>query len=84
MPVEIQEKAFEPLFTTNPHGSGIGLPSVYGTMRSVGGTVRIASLAGEGTTVWLLMPAADVPGTAPAGDSQRRPAARPGGRSGPG
>jgi len=64
MPVEIQEKAFEPFFTTKPHGSGIGLPSVYGTMRSVGGTVRIASLAGEGTTVWLLMPEAEAPGAA--------------------
>jgi len=31
---------------------------VYGTMRSVGGTVRISSLAGEGTTIWLLMPEA--------------------------
>jgi PAS domain S-box-containing protein len=58
MPVEVQEKAFEPFFTTKPHGSGIGLPSVYGTMRSVGGTVRIESLVGEGTTVCLLMPEA--------------------------
>jgi signal transduction histidine kinase len=58
MPVELQEKAFEPFFTTKPRGSGIGLPSVYGTMRSVGGTVRIESLVGEGTTVWLLMPEA--------------------------
>jgi hypothetical protein len=59
MPVEVQEKAFEPFYTTKAHGSGIGLPSVYGTMRSVGGTVRMASLAGEGTTVWLLMPEAE-------------------------
>jgi PAS domain S-box-containing protein len=59
MPDEVREKAFEPFFTTKPHGSGIGLPSVYGTMRSVGGTVRIASLAGEGTTIWLLMPEAE-------------------------
>ena len=66
MPVEIAEKAFEPFFTTKPHGSGIGLPSVYGTMRSVGGTVRIASLAGEGTTVWLLMPEAEAPGASEA------------------
>jgi len=58
MPDEVREKAFEPFFTTKPHGSGIGLPSVYGTMRSVGGTVRISSLAGEGTTIWLLMPEA--------------------------
>jgi signal transduction histidine kinase len=64
MSVELLEKAFEPFFTTKPHGSGIGLPSVYGTMRSVGGTVRIASLAGEGTTVWLLLPEAEGAGGA--------------------
>lgn len=58
MPLEIQERAFEPFFTTKPHGSGIGLPSVYGTMRSIGGTVRIESRAGEGTTIRLLMPEA--------------------------
>jgi signal transduction histidine kinase len=61
MPVEIQAKVFEPFYTTKPHGSGIGLASVWGTMRSVGGTVRVASLAGEGTTMWLLLPeAADI------------------------
>ena len=65
MPVEIQEKAFEPFFTTKPHGSGIGLPSVWGTMRSAGGTVRIASLAGEGTTIWLLLPEAEAIEPAP-------------------
>jgi PAS domain S-box-containing protein len=58
MPVELQAKVFEPFYTTKPHGSGIGLASVWGTMRSVGGTVRVASLAGEGTTMWLLLPEA--------------------------
>lgn len=50
------DRAFEPFFSTKDHGTGIGLSSVFGTVREAGGTVRIESALGAGTTVILLLP----------------------------
>ena len=60
MAPEVLEKAFEPFFTTKPvgKGSGLGLSQVYGLIRQLGGTVRIATAIGAGTTVELLLPRA--------------------------
>ena len=58
MPLEVRERAFEPFFTTKAHGTGIGLASVYGSVRELGGTVTIDSAVGAGTTVTLLVPVA--------------------------
>ncbi len=53
--------AFEPFFTTKHvgAGSGLGLPMVQGFAAQSGGTVRIYSKPGEGTTVELWLPRAD-------------------------
>ncbi len=55
--------AFDPFFTTKDlgAGSGLGLPMVQGFAAQSGGTVRIYSEPGEGTTVELWLPRADVP-----------------------
>ena len=75
MPAEVAARAFEPFFTTKDvgKGSGLGLAQVYGFARSAGGTARIESAEGRGTTVVLLLrrtatrPAAAEPaGEAPA------------------
>ena len=55
MPPEVAARAFEPFFTTKDigKGTGLGLSMVYGVARQSGGTARIESVPGEGTTVKL-------------------------------
>jgi hypothetical protein len=57
----VAEQVFEPFFTTKPtgQGTGLGLSMVYGFARQSGGTARIRSRVGEGTTVEILMPVSD-------------------------
>ncbi len=63
MPPEVLEHAFEPFFTTKApeRGSGLGLASVYGLVRSAGGEVHIESRPGAGTTVEVRLPRLDAP-----------------------
>ena len=58
IPHEIVDKVFEPFFTTKERaqGSGLGLSMVYGFARRCGGTARIYSEMGRGTTVRLYLP----------------------------
>ncbi|SUZ34044.1 Blue-light-activated protein [Roseibaca ekhonensis] len=55
---DVIDRAFEPFFTTKgaTHGSGLGLPSVLGFCRQSGGTCRIYSELGVGTTVRIWLP----------------------------
>ena len=55
MPPDVVARAFEPFFTTKSvgKGTGLGLSMVYGMARQSGGTARIVSVPGEGTTVKL-------------------------------
>ena len=69
MPQEVQDHAFEPFFTTKEpgKGTGMGLAMVYGIVKNHGGTVRIYSEVGVGTTVRIYLPV-------PPGEQQTGPA----------
>jgi len=56
------ERAMEPFFTTKPQdkGTGLGLPMAKGFAEQSGGGLAIESAPGEGTTVTIWLPVADV------------------------
>ncbi|MGE5540328.1 MAG: PAS domain-containing protein [Gemmatimonas sp.] len=58
MPADILSRAFDPFFTTKPsgQGTGLGLSMVYGFARQSGGTTKIESRPGAGTTVSIYLP----------------------------
>ena len=61
MSAETLAHAFEPFFTTKEvgEGSGLGLSLVYGFARQSGGNATIESEPSKGTTVRLMLPAAE-------------------------
>jgi PAS domain S-box-containing protein len=58
---EVRERAIEPFFTTKDvgRGTGLGLSQSFGFARQSGGTLRIESVLGRGTTVRIILPAID-------------------------
>jgi signal transduction histidine kinase len=57
---EVLARAMDPFFTTKGvgKGTGLGLSQVYGFSRQCGGTTRIRSSPGQGTTVEIFLPQA--------------------------
>lgn len=53
---DVLNRAIDPFFTTRPSGTGLGLPIVERIIEAHGGSMRIDSEPGTGTTVTLLWP----------------------------
>ncbi len=58
MEESVQQRLFEPFFTTKDaaHGTGLGLAVVHGVVQQHGGTIRVESALGVGTTMHVELP----------------------------
>jgi len=65
IPETVQEQMFRPFFTTkrlgSKRGTGLGLATVWDCTHDMGGTVRVTSKVGEGTTFHVYLPLGDMP-----------------------
>ncbi len=72
MTPDTKARLFEPFFTTKSRdeASGLGLATVYGIVRQLGGYVWVQSDVGQGTTVRVYLPVAGSPAAEPKPDPE--------------
>ncbi|MDP2957853.1 MAG: ATP-binding protein [Longimicrobiales bacterium] len=56
IPEDLKERVFEPLFSTRPEGTGLGLTAARRVASAHGGDLVLESTAGEGTSVRVTFP----------------------------
>jgi nitrogen-specific signal transduction histidine kinase len=73
MSQEVQARAFEPFFTTKERGrgTGLGLATVWSIVSRASGALSLHSAEGQGTTVTVLLPAAEAAAAVDEGEDDR-------------
>jgi signal transduction histidine kinase len=68
IPPHVLDRVFDPFFSTKDvgHGTGLGLYLVHQIVEQNGGTIRLESTAGEGTTATIRLPWIEAPAPAAA------------------
>jgi signal transduction histidine kinase len=64
MTPEVQEKVFQPFYSTKDRGTGLGLAIVLNIVQKHHGEIRVESVVGRGTTFTVVLPKGS-PGSAP-------------------
>jgi len=59
MPNHVEARAFEPLYTTKPDGTGLGLAVIQRMILDAGGRIALETAEGVGTTVRIALPEVD-------------------------
>lgn len=71
---EVRREIFSPFFTTKDTGTGLGLSTIRRIVEGAGGTIDVASAAGEGTTFAVRLPLVSAPeAEAPDAGEEPRP-----------
>jgi len=72
MSAETVEHLFEPFFTTKEvgRGSGLGLSTIYGIVKQMGGLIKVESSLGEGSVFQIYLPVAGARSEQGAGSPQ--------------
>ncbi|WP_158514902.1 hybrid sensor histidine kinase/response regulator [Gemmatimonas phototrophica] len=63
MSAEVQERMFDPFYTTKRSGRGLGLAATLGALNSHLGAILVESTVGIGTTIHVLLPVSVRQGT---------------------
>ena len=61
MDEETRKRVFDPFFTTNFEGRGLGMSAAYGFIKNHDGCIMVDSEFGKGTTVKIYLPAVKTP-----------------------
>jgi CheY-like chemotaxis protein len=73
IPKNIQEKIFDPYYTTKPEGegTGLGLSVVHGIVKGLQGHIEVSSVQNQGTTFTIYLPLTETE-SAPPREEKRR------------